>query len=102
MDDEDLRSRFPALGQLLGAYLNQDYTINGPELEDSVYAYIDDSNAEEIAKVRADIAGFLDLRTNDLDGTLYRFSHGDLAQEPGMGAREYLLWIDGLLAEAAA
>ena len=101
MDDADLRSQFHGLAQLLGAYLNQDYTINGPDLEDSVYAFIDDSNADEIAEVRADIARFLDLRTNDLDATLYRFSHGDHAQEPGMGAREYLLWIDGLLAKAA-
>jgi hypothetical protein len=97
--DEELQARFYNLSQLLGAYLNQDYTIYGPNLEDAVHAYIDDSPPDLVNETRAEIAKFLALKTNDLDETLERLSHDGHSREPGMGAREYLLWIDGLLAE---
>lgn len=99
--DEELQARFYNLGQLLGAYLNQDYTINGPNLEDSVHAYIDDAPPEVVTETRAEIAKFLTVETNDLDETLERLSHYGHSREPGMGAREYLLWIDGLLAKVS-
>lgn len=102
LTNEEIQTQFYNLGQLLGAYLNQDYIINGPNLEDSVYAFINDAPPEAVVETRAEIARFLAIETNDLDETLERLSHYGHSREPGMGAREYLLWIDGLLAEAAA
>jgi hypothetical protein len=96
--DTELQDQFPNLDQLLGGYLNQDFDIYGPDLEDAVDAYIDDAPAALIAATRVEIASFLDLKANDLDAELERLSAG-YSHEPGMAAREYLLWLDGLLGE---
>jgi hypothetical protein len=94
--DTELQDQFPNLDQVLGGYLNQDFDIYGPALEDAVDAYIDDAPAAVIAETRLEIARFLELKANDLDGELERLSAG-YSREPGMAAREYLFWLDGLL-----
>lgn len=91
---------FPELYQLIRAYLNQDYTINGPELEDSVYAFIEDSVPEVIQAAREDIARFLVTFPGNLDAAMEVFVRGDWARLPGTTAHDYLLWLDGLLAGA--
>jgi hypothetical protein len=96
--DENPQDQFPNLSQLLGAYLNQDFDICGPNLEDAVRAFVDDASSEVITAARADIARFLETKANDLDAELGRLSW-DYAHEPSMAAREYLLWLDGLLAD---
>ena len=99
MGYSDLQTEFFNLFQLLGGYLNQDFDIFGPTLEDAVRSYIDVSDAGEIARTRAEIARFIEVKANDLDAELDRLTNGDLAREPGMGARDFLAWLDGLLAE---
>lgn len=101
MNDTDLEGQVPNLGQLLGAYLNQDFTIYGPNLEDAVDAFIDDSTAGEIVAARSEIARFLALKANDLDANLERLGNG-YAYDLDMTAHEYLLRLDGLLADGLA
>lgn len=101
MDNMDLREQFPNLDQLLSVYLNQDFDIYGPNLEDAVNVFVDDSTAEEIAETRLEIAKFLDIKANDLDAELERLCW-DYSHEPDMNAHDYLLWLDGLLAKGPA
>lgn len=98
MYDEDLRGQFPNLFHILVGYLDQDFALEAPTLDDAVYLFIDEAAIEDIAVTRAEIAKFLDLKTNDLDAELERLG-GLYSREPGMNARDYLFWLDGLLAE---
>ncbi|MEE3622982.1 contact-dependent growth inhibition system immunity protein [Nitrospirillum sp. BR 11752] len=98
--ESTIEREFPALLQIIGGYLNQDHTIYGPKLEDAVMAFIDDASADEITAGREDIARFLRAKAGHLDAALEELTSGDWAREPGTGAREYLLWLDGLLARA--
>ena len=99
MDSAHLRDIFPNLTQLFGAYLNQDYTLCGPELFDAVHAFVSDSSAETLNQTRAEIAQFVSINGDDLYGGLDRLTYGDYAYDPDMKPREYLQWIDGVLAE---
>ncbi|GGF20382.1 hypothetical protein GCM10011611_27990 [Aliidongia dinghuensis] len=99
MGYSELQKQFFNLFTLLAGYLNQDFDIFGPDLDDAVNAFIDVSDAATIAETRAEIAHFLKTKANDLDAELERLSGGH-AQEPGMSTHAYLLWLDGLLAEA--
>jgi len=99
MDADDLEAEFPQLAVILGAYLNQDFDIYGPTLEDAVKVFLSDSTAEQITAARAEIARFLITKANDLDAELVRLSGEGYAHEPGMDAREFLLWLEGLLTE---
>jgi hypothetical protein len=98
---DDLAGRYPELAQLLGAYLNQDYDLRGPALEDAVLAFLDDAAPDHVVATRADIARFLADNAADVDGALDALDP-DHAQEPDMSARDYLLWLDRLLAETSA
>ena len=100
MDNPALHNQFPEMFQFLG-YLNQDYTIYGPDLEDAVNAFIGDSTVDQIAATRAEMARFLALKANDLDTNLERLGNG-YAYDVDMTAHEYLLRLDGLLAEGLA
>jgi hypothetical protein len=102
MAEAEISDQFPNLAQLLWAYLNQDYSYYGPELEDAVFAFIEDSDAARIDATRTEIDTFLQIKDNDIETALDCLGHEDHAREPGMGAREYLLWIDGLLAQGEA
>ncbi|TWB34319.1 contact-dependent growth inhibition system immunity protein [Nitrospirillum pindoramense] len=93
-----IEQEFYALQQMIGGYLNQDYDIYGPELEDAVQAFIADASAPEIAAVRENIARFLKQYGERLDAALEELTRGDWARDPGTHARDYLLWLDGLLA----
>jgi hypothetical protein len=97
----DLANRYPELRQLLGGYLNQDYDLRGPTLEAAVLAYCHDAAPAYVAAARADIARFMRDHTDDLDAALDALD-GDRAQEPDMSGRDYLLWIDRVLAGALA
>ena len=101
MGYSELQKDFFNLFTLLGAYLNQDFDICGPDLEDAVNAFVDDSDSGGIAATRVEIARFLETKANDLDAELERLS-GDYAHETDMGARDYLLWLDGELAKGLA
>lgn len=98
---DDLADRYPMLAQLLGAYLNQDFDLHGPTLEDAVLAFCDDARPDCVVATRADIGRFLRDNAHDLDAALDALDPGR-AQEPDMSARDYLLWLDGLLANALA
>ena len=93
MDGDDLREEFPKLTTILGAYLNQDYTICGPTLDDAVKAYISETTTNGIITARAEIARFLDVKANDLDAELDRLDN-EYSREPGMDARAFLVWLD--------
>ncbi len=97
----DLLVRYPDLGHLLGAYLNQDYVIYGPTLEAAVRAFVADDPPEHGAAVRADIARFLRDNSRDVDAALEALD-SDRAQPPDMSGRDYLLWLDRVLAEPVA
>ena len=97
----DLADLYPELAQLLGAYLNQDYDLSGPTLEDAVRAFCDAATPNYLAATRADIARFLRDNAADPDAALDALDPGR-AQDPDMSARDYLLWIDGILAKALA
>ena len=102
MDSMDLDTQFPNMAQLIGAYLNQDYTIHGPDLEDAVTAFIGDATPEMVAETRVEIARFLETKANDLDAELDRLSYGDHSCDPDMNAHDYLVWLDGVLAAGLA
>lgn len=96
-----LSRSYPDLAHLLGAYLNQDFDIYGPNLEDAVRAFVADDPPEYVAATRADIARFLHDHAGNIDAALDALE-ADRAQEPDMSAHDYLLWIDRVLGEAAA
>jgi CdiI immunity protein len=92
---------YPDLAHLRGAYLNQDYVLYDPKLEDSVSALCKDEPATYVAATRADIARLLRDNAGDLDASLGKLDPGR-AQPPETRARDHLLWRDGLLADALA
>jgi hypothetical protein len=97
----DPLERYPDLGHLIGAYLNQDYVIYGPTLEAAVRAFMADDPPEHGAAVRADIVRFLHDNAHDVDAALDALD-SDRAQPPDMSGRDYLLWLDGVLADPGA
>lgn len=97
----DLADVYPELAQLLGGYLNQDYDLRGPSLEDAVLAYCHDAAPEYVAAARADIARFLHDHAGDVDSALDALD-ASRSQEPDMSGRDYLLWLDRILADALA
>ena len=88
---------YPYLEHLLGAYLNSDYTIYGPELKDAVAAYARDEDWLDAAAARADIRRFLAFHHNDLDAELVR-RFPDHARDAKTGALDFLNWLDATLA----
>ena len=92
---------FPYLSQLLGAYLHQDFDINGPELSDSVAAYATDGGWLDVMAARADISRFIDYHRDDLDAALEMLDSGH-SREPGSTAAEFLRWLDETLATLQA
>jgi hypothetical protein len=91
----------PYLEQLLLAYLNSDYTINGPERSDAVAAYARDEGWLDVVAARADIRRFGAIHGNDLDAELDRRCR-DRAQGPDEDAAAFLRWLDETLATRQA
>ncbi|MDE1145015.1 MAG: contact-dependent growth inhibition system immunity protein [Azospirillaceae bacterium] len=100
MQRQAIQQAYPVLHYIIAAFLHQDYDIEGPELEDAVQAFISRATPEQIKEGRADIARFLTEKAEHLQAALEELTDGDYASEPGMPARDYLLWLDGLLAGA--
>jgi hypothetical protein len=98
---DDLSDAYPDLAHLFGAYLNQDYDIYGPTLEDAVRAFVADDPPECVMATRLDIARFLHDHPDDADAALDALDAGR-SQEPEMSGRDYLLWLDRILADALA
>jgi hypothetical protein len=94
-----LSAGFPDLAHLLGAYLNQDFDLYGPSISDAVRAFCHDDPPEYVAAVRTDIGRFIAENSGDLDAALTALDPGH-AHPPGMPARDYLVWLDRLLAES--
>ena len=88
---------YPYLEQIFGAYLNSDYTIHGPELEDAVAAYARDEHWLDVVAARADIRRFLALHRDDLDAELVR-RFPDHARDAKTSALDFLNWLDATLA----
>jgi hypothetical protein len=88
---------YPYLDQLLGAYLNSDYTIHGPDLADAVAAYAADEGWLDVVAARADIRRFVGFYGNDVAGELNR-RFADHAQDPDQSAADFLRWLDTELA----
>lgn len=93
-------NRYPKLYNLLAAYLNQDYDLNGDSLDDAVQAFVDSAAPKDVTATRREIALFLNLEKDDLDGALRRLSF-DHARDPAMPAADYLHWLDASLARPA-
>ncbi len=89
------------LAHLPGAYLNQDYDIYGPALKDAVLTFCRDDGPGAVAAVRRDIGRVLLEDVNDVDSMLDKIDSGR-AQPPEMSGRDYLLWLDSVLAEPGA
>lgn len=58
---------YPELDNLIGAYLNQDYSYYADTLEGVIEAFKEDATAEQVQLVRADIAHFLRDHSHDLE-----------------------------------
>jgi hypothetical protein len=80
----------------------KDFDLYGLTLDAAARTIISRWPPKAIRDVQTEIVRFLvlDLKANDLDAELDRLSYGDHSREPRMGARDYLAWLDGLLAEA--
>jgi hypothetical protein len=52
-------TKYPHLDNLIGGYLNQDYRYYADTLEGVIDAYIAEEGAEQVLRVRGDIARFL-------------------------------------------
>lgn len=90
MDDSD----FPFLAHLIGAYFHQDYSIDGPEMEDVVDAYVKVSSPASLSGLVADIDRFLAIEDPTLDDLFVRiFEPGIIANEFRPTTREFLLAI---------
>jgi hypothetical protein len=96
----ELEIAFPELRYLFGAYLNQDYDVHGPSLGDAVRAFARDENPAVVAALHADIARFLREQGGVENAALDAIDSGR-AHPPGLSGRDYLRWIDFVLAEAA-
>lgn len=62
-----VRNHYPALGNLMGAYLNQDYDMYADTVEGVIDCFLKDSNRAEKVTLREDIARFLRDERGDLD-----------------------------------
>ena len=92
---------FPELSYLFGAYLNQDYDTYGPSLGDAVRAFAREEKPVVVAALHVDIARFLREKRGIEDAALEVIDAGR-AHPPGLNGRDYLRWIDSVLAETAA
>ncbi len=97
---KELTETYPDLAHLLGAYLHQDFAIYGGTLADAVTAFAEDDAPKAASGARSDIARLLQDHAPDLERALRLLEPGH-ARPPGMDARSYLHWLDGLLAGAA-
>ena len=66
---------YPEMSQLFGVYLNQDYTHWGDSIESVVDCYKQDSSAEQIESLVAEIQRFVASHPNDLDAA-FTAAHG--------------------------
>jgi hypothetical protein len=58
---------FPHLGNLIGAYLNQDYEYFGDTIEAVLAAYCAENVAQDVEGLRRDVAEFLAKFSANLD-----------------------------------
>lgn len=95
------RDNYPALGNLIGAYLNQDYSIYADTVEGVIDCFLNDSNRAEKVALREDIARFLRNERRDLDATFARMYGFDFdPQLWGLTAETFLRQLDAQLAAA--
>jgi hypothetical protein len=59
--------KYPDLENLIGAYLHQDYAYYADTIEGVIEAYKEDATAEQVQRVRVDIANFLQDHQGKLD-----------------------------------
>ena len=97
--EHDPPQRYASIAYLFGAYLNQDYDIYGASVGDAVRALARDEDASVTLSLRADIARFLHEQRGREDAALDAIER-DRAHPPGLGARDYLRWIDSVLADS--
>ena len=64
-----IRDNYPALSNLIGAYLNQDYSIYADTIEGVIDCFLSDSNHAEKVALRHDIARFLQNERNGYDAS---------------------------------
>ncbi len=100
--NSDLANAYPSLRYLFGAYLNQDYDIDGPTLGDAVRTLRDEEQPAVVHALQSDISRFLGEFGDDAaaDKALDAIDR-DRAHPAGLSGRDYLLWIGTVLAEAA-
>ena len=98
--NSDLANDYPSLQYLFGAYLNQDFDIDGPTLGDAVRTLRDGEQPSVVHALQSDIARFLAAFRDDAaaDKALDVIDR-DRAHPPGLSGRDYLLWISTVLAE---
>lgn len=97
---DPLANAYPDLAHLLGAYLHQDFAVCHGTLEGAVAALGEDDGPEAVAATRRDIRRLLLDHPTDTDAALHRVEASH-ARPPGMEARRFLMWLDGVLARTA-
>jgi hypothetical protein len=94
---------FSHLGNLIGAYLNQDYEYFGDTVEAVLASYCEENTAEDVAGLGKDAVEFMARYADSLDEEFaerYRFDFDPKLWK--MDARAFLLMVAQVTAEHGA
>ncbi|HUN39651.1 MAG TPA: contact-dependent growth inhibition system immunity protein [Acetobacteraceae bacterium] len=92
-------SGFPHLEQFLGAWFHQDFDLDG-DVPDVAAKFRQVAQPGEIDAIRSEIQTFLSHAEGDADAAFQQTFAPDIAPSGwNMTAREWLTWVDRLLAE---
>ena len=92
-----MTSVFPYLSQLLAAWFHQDWKLDNDTVDDVVADFVDSSHAVDVWATVADIRRFL-VYNQEADAMYRRIFPNEITSpEPGMGAADWLRWLEGLI-----
>jgi CdiI immunity protein len=86
-----MKTAYPNLDQLFGAYFNQDWKMDAPTVEAVLERYLNDGPVEDVAKALSELKSLLTLPEDKIEKTLdlmhcYYYPLGD--------GRTYREWLN--------
>ncbi len=94
---------FPRLDHFLNGYMHQDWALFGDSLQTVVAAFADDTSADDVRGLQADIAAFMRAEGSRLEFDFpSMFPNSVTPSGWGMTAGQWLTHVAGLAAAIAA
>ena len=93
-----IQHRLPGLYRLFAAYVNQDWDVHGPSVDDAIKRFLADSKPSDVSMARAELDALLAMKLSDtrLDKTLELLRCGYDWSNSG-GASAFLTHVRALL-----